>query len=442
MYFPSPRKRSSSRKGRGANDLVVLVAADLMGAKRNMRFVFPTRPTLRELTHQVEQAYQREAVMQAEEGVDFKVSHLAAYCEEMGMWIKLVRQSQLATGVQLYAFQRRSRRRDGSLSRPGSAYGSPSPSRGRSMSTSRTTHGSPRADSASRRALLDQIRFVFNCLATPNARWTPPPSPRGMSPHARRRSRSIGSSMVIELEELGALLLRRGVHEYAGVVRSIMASVDLSCPGHIEQISLAQFVRWGRKHPETVRGLFSRCESMRWAPAASQMGADLAQGAASGASLATPAPVPHLLPQSPISTPQPFEQTVHTESPLREFLQETPLLQPVPNVPGYPEVPLSPTRALQYPAEAPPPETLPPASPLPHQLHGGVVHGGGGGGGGVSPVLPPPGAERHADLGRANYQEWRQRWLETEIHRLEVEHQSRVAALRVEAASFDGVPPP
>ena len=92
------------------SEMELLVAADLYGTKQNIKFVFPTRPTLKEFVAQVELAFQKEAVLRQPAGVllqRFEVSNVQVHSEHAQSWVDVVRQGQLAHACQYYAFQLR-----------------------------------------------------------------------------------------------------------------------------------------------------------------------------------------------------------------------------------------------------------------------------------------------------------------------------------------------
>ena len=121
------------------SQMEICVAADLYGTKQNIKFLFPTRPTLKEFCAQVETAFQKEAVRRGTGGVTagFEVSSIQAYCAEADTWSDVARQGQLVDGMQCYAFQMRGRHSRSSIPHR-------SPSIGRSRSNRRTSSLSQR----------------------------------------------------------------------------------------------------------------------------------------------------------------------------------------------------------------------------------------------------------------------------------------------------------
>ncbi|KAJ9453015.1 calmodulin-like protein containing EF hand domain, partial [Diplonema papillatum] len=255
------QRRASSTDGRapGHSEVALLVAADLYGKKHNLRFVFPTRPTIRELTTQVENAFQREAVLQLpdrERLVDFKVAHLSVFNSSHSVWATLTRQRQLDDGTQLYAFQQRPVQRDtfdyenpfgGRNLTPRAHQLSPT-TRSRSESPASSLFGKQHLDhslergvsparqqeNANRRALYDQLKHVFHDLADEDS--------------------------VILISQLPQKLRERKVCDADQLVASLRRGVDpQGLRGTSDAVSIAQFVKWGRKNPLAVNALFATC---------------------------------------------------------------------------------------------------------------------------------------------------------------------------------------
>ena len=504
MLFPSPRTVVRG-EGRGRNsDLALLVAAELHGVKRNLRFVFPARPTLRELTTQVQTTFQREAVMLRPEGCEEAatrvasevcVSHLAVHCPQANDWVRLKSISQLADGAQLYAFQRRPTRRE--RSRSASRHRSLSASRDAGAAAGGAAGGPEQPQGAARLARLDKLRYVFGCLAEPHARArSPPPSPRGLRAASPARildcgsgsggSGGIGPSMSVPLDGLQEKLLRRGAEHPAAIAQSLVSSLGAAAnPAALAggAISLAQFLKWGKRNDAIVDALYARCEALRWVPAAQAEGYAFASRPeappAAGTSIGTPAPVPHNLPCSPRGrpphTPQdaaavaaaaaaaaalPLHPEYHVEVPPPHLLDSpqhaaaAALLAAPPPLPpaglspagayaaaaAAAHAPISPREASTAaerravvdalslsPLSALTVDSPPPAAVCPAPVQAFNPFRGG-------PHAASPAAAGVAGevASAAHYQTWRRHLIEAEISRLEAEHQQRLAALRAD----------
>eukprot|EP01060_Flectonema_neradi_P000979 TRINITY_DN10580_c0_g1_i1.p1 TRINITY_DN10580_c0_g1~~TRINITY_DN10580_c0_g1_i1.p1 ORF type:complete len:388 (+),score=65.51 TRINITY_DN10580_c0_g1_i1:64-1164(+) len=75
------------------------VGAEIMGKKDNVIVDFPGRPSLREMTNVIQNALSQECrghVM---------IDQVRIYDEVLGKWVDLVREEQLHSGAQVYAFQ-------------------------------------------------------------------------------------------------------------------------------------------------------------------------------------------------------------------------------------------------------------------------------------------------------------------------------------------------
>ena len=248
------------------------MAAEIYGVKRNLRFVFQTRPMIKELTKQVVNAFQREAVINKPEGItliEFNISHMHIHGE--GGWIDLQRQRQLQHGVQIYAFQKKQEDDDDrNLSNKQSRRG---------RSSSPNCPPSPRRCEVEgiRRAFIDKIRCVFQALSN--------------------------SSDKIKVTTLEESLRQRGIAGSGELTTGILQAVDSQFYMNLTNLSLAQFTRWGRKHPVDVDLLYSKCDVLRWAtPVKSRKRSVSARGAPEAA--VSPVPLPPSLPVG-LSIPPP-----------------------------------------------------------------------------------------------------------------------------------------
>eukprot|EP01060_Flectonema_neradi_P034724 TRINITY_DN6195_c0_g1_i1.p1 TRINITY_DN6195_c0_g1~~TRINITY_DN6195_c0_g1_i1.p1 ORF type:complete len:363 (+),score=57.54 TRINITY_DN6195_c0_g1_i1:240-1328(+) len=346
--------------------------------------------------------------------IEFKVSHMHVYGE--GGWMELTRQRQLQDGVQIYAFQER-RTEEEEARRPTRNR--------RGRSTSPNYPPSPRSCQVegARRAFIDKIRCVFQALSN--------------------------SSDKIKVSTLEESIRQRGIACAPELTISILQGIDQQFYMNLTHLSLAQFTRWGRKHPVDVDLLYSKCDVLRWAtPVKSRKRSLSARGAPEAA--VSPVPLPPTLPIANLNIPPPSPRVsapLPSQLPMKAVMAQSilgdpsvvasppkmfhpasidpipPVIQPIKPYSSSirrasggcrtlsPEpVVLSPPVAVPPPAVMPPSAGLPlpqlqsPSSPIASPLPLAIAG---------APPLPKP---------------W-ESWLGTEIKRLEAEHQAKVASL-------------
>eukprot|EP01059_Diplonema_ambulator_P034606 TRINITY_DN7850_c0_g3_i1.p1 TRINITY_DN7850_c0_g3~~TRINITY_DN7850_c0_g3_i1.p1 ORF type:complete len:312 (+),score=9.95 TRINITY_DN7850_c0_g3_i1:68-937(+) len=182
---PSPRGR---RVG-----VSVMVAAEIRGEVKNIKFVRAARPTIKELVMEVENAFQKE-------DENFAVRELQIYADDLQLWEPLTRQAQIRNNSQLYA----KRCQDDQTPR-----------------RRRTRSNTPQRSQS--RALGDRLCALYKEFC----------GPRGDLRHFKDK------------------LLSHGI-DSVDLLQSIRDAV-----GHgATKISIAQFNRWGRRNPTYVRTLW------------------------------------------------------------------------------------------------------------------------------------------------------------------------------------------
>ena len=235
----------------------LLVAADIDGCKKNIRFMFPTRPTLKEFSTQIELAFQKEAV-EGGSTSRFRVGKLQVFIEQLQMWADVARQGQLEHGKQYFVFQgeTRSRSAGGRTPRRTSSQSvvvtpkmkrierkirSNTPERRQTCVTSKQNHFADKRGRISRMAQAQRTaendkRFtVFQILTSD-------------SPDVQFLDTKLNHLTIT------TLLSRRGVAEDdLRTVQYLIMSMEVGPDGNS---SYAQFVRFCRKYPSEANSLF------------------------------------------------------------------------------------------------------------------------------------------------------------------------------------------